>query len=119
MRPQPFILDPEVEHHWRPPAIRESVRIAVERTLNKTLTSTEARVMRLRYGIGVRPCRVSEIAHRLGVRVTTVLRLHARALRKLRATAFPGSTVLSKSPPPASHQPSGCPPSRPARGTPP
>lgn len=110
MRPQPLLPAPaSMRDGWIPPAVPEAVRAAVERSLGKILTSNEARVMRLRYGIGVQACRVSEIAQRLGVRVTTVLRLHARALRKLRASALegdaPGTTLANAANPEATPQP--------------
>lgn len=57
-------------------------------TLEALLSPSERHVVRLRYGIGAQPCTPALIARRLHLRVTTVLRLHARALRKLRADAL-------------------------------
>ena len=58
---------------------------AVERELQALLSANERRVVRLRYGVGAQACSSAVIARRLGVRITTIHRLHARALRKLRA----------------------------------
>jgi DNA-directed RNA polymerase sigma subunit (sigma70/sigma32) len=69
-----------------PPA--DPIADTADDTLEALLTPSERHVVRLRYGIGAQPCSPALIARRLHLRVTTVLRLHARALRKLRADAL-------------------------------
>ncbi|MDX2168001.1 MAG: sigma factor-like helix-turn-helix DNA-binding protein [Deltaproteobacteria bacterium] len=64
-------------------APRLAVEDLTEDTLDALLSPSERHVVRLRYGIGAHPCSPALIARRLHLRITTVHRLHARALRKL------------------------------------
>ncbi len=66
----------------------EPADLPVDDTLEALLTPSERHVVRLRYGLGAQPCSNAVIARRLRLRITTVLRLHARALRKLREDAL-------------------------------
>jgi len=59
----------------------------VEQHFALLLSAREARVLRLRFGIGQQACSVAHVARRMDIRISTVLRLQARALAKLRADA--------------------------------
>ncbi len=62
---------------------RQQVR-QVRRAMEEQLTDQERQVLRLRYGLGCRPCRQREVAQIIGLSRSYVSRIEKRALEKLR-----------------------------------